>query len=552
MSIEDYLYRNFNNVERLSNGGFYAYNNGANGNRLYIPPNHSGSVDLLSYLPGSSGADADAQKFVEQIHSSTPPEYAISISGNFKDEGFSMETSYQALTNSGIDVNNVIEMTFSASGKRGFARLDDFLAKHPDVNCALVKVQGVTPETTNFQNLIDNNTPVIVINATDAHYVFTDEARRFTNGGINYFWLQSDSISHKTHNSDLISNHFIDYLFGYTDSFGNFAEGSNRGANYRLVRYDNGLNGVVYANYDDIIIGEGNPNVIPNLSRLKMFDSFDVKEVPFNKTDDMEILSNLKRLSFSSQNTAVTSKYSYVEKSVNDFRDLAKNSNYLDNLKVGVFRSGSDIPGCISDYISNYFEGVSELLEKISMESESILSYAQAIIDMDADLASGVEDLGTITEFAFDSSDTPESSYVKQKKDLDDYYNNNSNDKSSNNNDDQTNNQNKSNDPGIITYEKRYSFPDGHEAYMRVDKGKIVEFKYKYAFNSTDVANNYKNLFENYYKNTPLIEKVVLDGTNVEILFNQEELSKLSIYEITEKYLKDAKDIPSVGRKEML
>ena len=91
----------------------------------------------------------------------------------------------------------------------------------------------------------------------------------------------------------------------------------------------------------------------------------------------------------------ISSEYSYVESFVSQLRDQIKSTNFLENYSYFNFRSADGILSIIGEYIDKYYQIVGELMEDLASESESVLSYAQAMIDMDNDLSGQV---GTISE----------------------------------------------------------------------------------------------------------------------------------------------------------
>ncbi len=91
----------------------------------------------------------------------------------------------------------------------------------------------------------------------------------------------------------------------------------------------------------------------------------------------------------------ISSEYSYVESFVSQLRDQIKSTNFLENYSYFNFRSADGILSIIGEYIEKYYQIVGELMEDLASESESVLSYAQAMIDMDNDLSGQV---GTINE----------------------------------------------------------------------------------------------------------------------------------------------------------
>ena len=192
MSLVEQLKAKYGKVEKLSNGGYLASN--SSGDQLYVPANYTGTTGLLSYLPGSGGAGNDARQLRAKINSNNPPQYAISISNRYQDKNNTLERSYQALTNSGINITNVTEVSFSASGGIGFRRLNDFLTKHPNVKATMFCNNAYSMETYVKNNstaaLRANNTPIILIDPKGRKDTIK-AMQRMAGAGLNSYWLQT-------------------------------------------------------------------------------------------------------------------------------------------------------------------------------------------------------------------------------------------------------------------------------------------------------------------------------------------------------------------------
>ena len=127
MDIEQYLRDNYRTVQELDNGGFYCED--ANHNGLYIPADYNGNMGMLAYLPGAGGYP-DGAALREQILGDNPPDYIISISHTAYHqtaENLLLDTYRSLSDNLNVNITDVVQMSFSASGGNGFISLNNTL-----------------------------------------------------------------------------------------------------------------------------------------------------------------------------------------------------------------------------------------------------------------------------------------------------------------------------------------------------------------------------------------------------------------------------------------
>ena len=542
-NLESYLKKTYSKVEKLDNGAYYCYD--SNGDRLYVPANYNGSMGMMSYIPGAGGSwPNDAKQLDVLIHSNNPPEYIISIAASCGDRNNSLATSYNRLTSQGITINSVAEMTFSASSGVGFDRLNAFIEAHPDIDCVMVcnngvksRVDSVIRNSSKYKALIESGTPIML---NDPYSMSGMDSRTINAGkaGFNFYWLKSKSNSHVAFNADIINNRFVDYLLGYRDSFGTTDLSGKRELGYQLVALDPTTGKLQVVEFDEVTINALAKVKIPNLQRLLAYDKFDIQEKAVPKTEVTGTLGELSRVLVSSPTGKISSSYYFVWEKMDDLRKQIKSSGYLSSLKNTTFRSSSGIPACISKYVNAYFDLVSSLLTNLAIESESVVSYAQAMIDMDDDMEAGASELGTVVQMDYDGS-KPKSTYVhKETEDVyggDKKINNDNPDAAAPPNNDTSGGEPST--PKLMTY----VFSDGHQAFIKYNGDKIEEFKYMYEFKSETEANNALSLFKDAYKNDDLIESMSVEGNKVYILLKVDKVNLMSSEDIMNKLLKGAK-----------
>ena len=568
--IEEYLNSNFEYVEKLDNGGYYCTDNHYDYNSIYIPPNVTTNMDMLSYLPGAGGASYDAYFLRQQIYSDTPPPYIISISGSCSDHQNTLETYYDGLTNLGVNIDNVVEMSFSASSGVGMERLESFVGNHPDVNCTMVCNNGVKENlyniakaSSNFPNLINNNVPCIFVDPAGNNYI--DDA--ITGLGVNNFntyKLQTNSTDHMGFNHDMINNHFVDYLLGYTDELTNNRTYGGKALDIELLKVNPENGKYTDADYQEILDNFTNIH-IPNISRLFRVDNFDITTSTY-KDDTMGTLQNLNDLTITGAGK-ISSEVKYINNSMNSIRASVRSSSYLGGIETMNFRSSSGIPGCIGKYISAYYALVNQLLNYIALETEAVNSYGQAMVDMDNAMKNDALEIGEVVALDFDKNSKLDSSYtpvLDKKNDINITNGNNTNTNTntntnnrpsgSNTNNTGTNNSGGNNnngynyqdsEPEVLDEPKTYNFEfdDKHKAIIDTDGTKITNIRYQYTYKNMLEAKEASEKLLAEYQNKDFFDKIQVAGNKVYIYFKKDSFENLDMSQIQAKYLKGAKMI---------
>ncbi|MBP5679198.1 MAG: hypothetical protein J6X28_05205 [Bacilli bacterium] len=406
MNVGQYLQENFPGgvsqyKEITVNGevkGYYV--RGKNGDEMYLPANVSGNVGMFSYLPGAGGSRNDAARIRDWINSDNPPSFPVTIAAECSDKHNCIEVGYQVAKGANMNVTNNVTVCFSASGYLGISRTNTFEENHPDVVSTVISCEPYNEHIYNYkkngaQGLIDSGSQVIFVAPSRFHINMKDEIKGMTEAGINAYFLQTaysgGGSVHIMTNRDIISSGIIDYLLGYSDDF-NKEPGSN--PHYQLMKFNSELKDYENVNYDELA-----NNVvavkIPKKEELNVVDAFDIqtKESPVHGK-----YSGLKSIEPVQVTGAVMkTNYTYANEEMNKIRSLVKSSNFVDSFKNLTFRSIAGIPGCISGYLNQYYDIVGSLLNSLTLETDSILSYTQAVVDLDNDLANS-KPAGTIVQ----------------------------------------------------------------------------------------------------------------------------------------------------------
>ena len=556
MNIEAYLRSTYSRVEELPGGGWFATNGGNDYNAVYVPKNYNGSMGMVSYYPGSGGSNPDANQWKNLIYGNNPPEYIITISSESSDRANMMGRTYDALTSAGVKITDVVAMTFSASGGTGYDRVEQFLASHNNSNVNFTIINNNvyncdgnrSGSPAKYPNLIKAGVPIIYLDAFNDGSV-NNKVTNANRNGFNCYWLQSSSNGHIAFNADIIHNRFVDYVLGLSEDFGK--TNVNGGAvNYNLVGFNKELGKLTNCDYINLVNSSVAKVGVPNLDKLTAVDSFDVKEQS-RLTNDMGILGNLSTLQLTSSTGKVSNDYYYVQTAMNEIRSMVKNSSYLTSLKEGTYRSSEGIPGCIAKYVNAFFDAVSALLTSLSIEAESVLSFAQATVDMDNDLKAGVQDLGTIKEMSFGDDYKPQSTYTAKKSPYE--KSDDEEDGTPKEKQPKGNNQypvssgspvsSGGGNPSTTTDgEKTYEFEDGKLAVFKLEGDKVTEFKYRYECKSAEEAKVKYNDVEKIYREQDYVDKIEVVDNFVDVIFKAETLKDLTFDQIKEKYLKGAKE----------
>ncbi len=537
MDLEQYLRDNYRTVNQLDSGGYYCED--ASHNALYIPADYDGNMDMLAYLPGDGGYP-DADMLRQEIMGDNPPPYLCVISHtayNDTAENLLVDT-YRSLTdNLDMNITGVCQMSFSASGGNGFISLNNLLTEYPDINTWMVvnntsndKSQIENPG--NYQAIIDNGTPIIYFDPPNNGY---RDGRVQTGlaGGYNMYIMETlydrrpgwDDF-HVSCNRDVLGNRIVDYLFGYSDEYGTNSDWLHCPVQYTLISYNPETGEKVPVNFEDLVSEEVNGVRIPSLRRLLSPDKFLITD-HLVKTDEMGVLGSLTDLKLNYRGGEVTSKYSYVESAMNSIRSQISSSNYLSGFGEQTFRSSEGIPGCIGKYLDAYYSMVDSLLTDLSLQTEAVLSYAQAMIDMDKHLAEGAEELGDITEVPFEEGDKPQNDYKPPRR-TPDYYGGPQN-------------------PGGGTppaetprTELKFKFEDNRRAVLEIENNKIVSFRYYYKYDTPEEATKaYEEILQKY-KDLEYFEKLEVQGNGINVIIKKEYLENKTLEEIEKALLEGA------------
>lgn len=395
MNIEDYIRQNFNanKVEPITqNGqviGYYAQNKSTK-NEIYIPVSavNNSSVGMVSYIPGSGGSNPDANVLRDRIFNN-PPNYIVSISSGSGDKNNCIQSGLQMAQGVNANVDRNVTVCFSASGFIGVKRNEELLASNPNIKTAVISCEPYGEGNFNASsavNLANSQTPIIFA-APDSgfHINMLDLIKNFKSNGLNAYLLETDYSSdpHVKTNRDILSSGILDYILGDASDFDKSKGGGN---GWDFIKYDPATGQIIFAAYDEI---QGSLAVsIADLEKLFSYDSHTIGKESSQVNDKYSLLKNVGKIG-NPELTTFSSKYKVVYDNVNDIRTNIGSNSFVGNLSNQTYRSYEGIPGCIGYYLDTYYDAVGSLLNTLGLETESIMSYAESIVQLDKELAEG-------------------------------------------------------------------------------------------------------------------------------------------------------------------
>lgn len=551
MNVEDYLRQNYSNVKDIetitSNGqvvGYFA--TGSYGHdSIYIPVSaiNNSNVGMVSYIPGAGGAGNDASALRDRIHNN-PPDYIISIAQTCGDHYSCIDTGYNIAQGLNANVTRNVTVCFSASGFLGINHTESFLESHPDVSSVIISNEPYGSQNLkNTSALTSSNTPIIFA-APDSgfHIDMMSLIKSYKDSGLNAYLLETDysSNAHIMTNKDVLTSGMLDYVLGYSDEFD-----TTRAGGYSFFRYDPNTGEFIIADYDEIA-GSALAGIrIPDLSRLKAYDSFNIQKVASPVNEKYTSLKSIPTIDLDA--IKMSSKYSIAASSMEEIRTQIKNSSF-GNFSNYTFRSSSGIPGCIAAYINAYFDIVGSLMSSLTAETDSVLSYAQAVVDYDKELAENPDAVGQIV-----SKGTPDYIHIglEDKSDTskdDDKTDTSGNNGNSGSHDGGNNGGNNPDGGGTVvppgnnidkeeTPKYTYKF-DGYEGLIYMEGDRITGIKYRYTCDDATAAQNKLTEIKEKYKDAEYIKEVVVTDKYVDACFDMEKLKDMSLEKILEEYFK--------------
>ena len=600
MDVENYLNQNCKDYELLSNGVYHATY--YNGNEIYIPKDYNGTMDVLAYYPGKGGSAESVDSLRDAMGNDAYSNTILAISKEAFDKGDLLGSVDEFTDTMNINVNNATVVTYSASGATGFKSLNDYATNNPSLdNMAMVVIDGcniqdnIINKGVKYDALIDREVPIYMVGYSGAKY--QDQSCRWNSAYLNgmgyntiYFRenYEDDSINgHVAIKNDMFNDGVLSYLLGHNDDIDASILAKYEAGKYHLdANHNVDKDDVVSLELSDLIIDTiGGYNIkVPNVHSFTSSDDFVISEVDSDvsgKYKNLSVLStfNIANLNLDSDKLGDTiiSDLDFAVGLVNEIRGKIKGTNFLGGFKKANYRSSSLIPGCIGQYIDEYFDAVGESLNKLTMDTDAALSVGLALAGLENDLKDLAEiEIDTVADIdnqvvilgednidkniietpTNETGETISNITSSEESNLDkniiEVSSNETGETVSNITSSEESNldrnvigepidetketvNNISSSEDVSIQETIYE-GDGYKVLIGQDGDNIVSFKYQYECGSLEDAQEmYNQLFDKYGK-LDFFDHMELNGNNVIINFKENAFEGLSLDQILEKY----------------
>ncbi len=416
-SVYDYLVDTYgeNNVKECKSGGEFngVYSVKIGREVLYANSNVSlDDVKIVASFPGcGNGDDANVRGLMT---SSTPPNYWMIESHS----AGAYSTISSIASNDNVNVSSIDLSYFSASGNSttswgGLNKAAAFIDDNPELanKVTITAVEGSYLSSSvsdkAIATLAENKTPVIVIGGSGGtgRTQTPKHAASLSSRGVNATFVCSAETSHGGVVKSVFRNGFHEYFLGINDEINNTEK-----CNYVARVYNNetgefeevDLNSIGNArlrkarggSFSSHLSG-ATPDIRDRGSETDLLDSnYDTSqftsvddefEITVETSDKYSHLRDIGSLSLKGD-YAIKSDYQYVLNSMNQIRKSLCSSSVASGHKFQRFRSNTGIPGGLNKYIDAYYDVIGQLMDKLKEETESVVSIAQSMIDMDNDL----------------------------------------------------------------------------------------------------------------------------------------------------------------------
>lgn len=574
MDVENYLNQNCKDYELLSNGVYHATY--YNGNEIYIPKDYNGTMDVLAYYPGKGGSAESVDSLRDAMGNDAYSNTILAISKEAFDKGDLLGSVDEFTDTMNINVNNATVVTYSASGATGFKSLNDYATNNPSLdNMAMVVIDGcniqdnIINKGVKYDALIDREVPIYMVGYSGAKY--QDQSCRWNSAYLNgmgyntiYFRenYEDDSINgHVAIKNDMFNDGVLSYLLGHNDDIDASILAKYEAGKYHLdANHNVDKDDVVSLELSDLIIDTiGGYNIkVPNVDSFTSSDDFVISEVDSDVSNKYKNLSELSTFNIANLNLdstklgdIVISDLDFAIGRVNEIRDKIKGTNFIGGFKKANYRSSSLIPGCIGQYIDEYFNAVGESLNKLSMDTDAAVSVGLSLANLE-------NDIKDLAEIEIDTVDDIDSQIVilggdNLDKNITEIPTNETGETINNITSSEESNldrnvigepidetketvNNISSSLEDVSIQETIYEEDGYKVLIGQDGDNIVSFKYQYECGTLDDAQEMYNQLFDKYGNLDFFDHMELNGNNVIINFKEDAFKGLSLDQLLEKY----------------
>ena len=509
-----------------TNRGTYEVSYG--GAKIVIPQNLSKDAYVVSYTPGI-GDSSTNRSLINQYFSNNKMDNAILVIASSTNANNSSEIGYSTLQSLGCNIEGVITTGFSYSAPSSVIEAANFSKNHTDIPTICISIDGTSAKhhlyysnaTSDAYSGINptgtgNNLTIITV---DGQFDHLSQTAKFASNGITAYNLSTTTENYTDNNANCHDGASIDvmqfivpYILGKKDSVDSkknyyLRDASGKTIDMSFIRTN--LNGSDTSSKGNSI----NNNKAVALSNKEETTTKSTYQSVIDRHSKLASLSELKLLNMSSSSSNyISSDLQYVCDSMNSVRNVIKSSDSYANIKQMSSQISGGIFSIISSYINYYMDVVSNLYNKLSLETEAIVSYAQYIVDVDNNLKN--KDLGAI------GGNTTNSLAPVSLSNNGGWYS------------DGGNNENNSTEMSTDDNTVEYVCNDGHKMLVKTDGNKIVKITHQYKLKS---IRDYKALLEKIYasfENPDVIESVSLNGNYINVVLKDSYCATLTLDDI--------------------
>lgn len=522
------------NVSATSNGTYEVSYGSA---KIIVPQNLSKDAYVVSYTPGI-GDSSTNRGLINQYFSNNKMDNAILVIASSTNANNSSEIGYSTLQSLGCNTEGVITTGFSYSAPSSVIEAANFSKNHTDIPTICISIDGTSAEhhlyysnaTSDAYSGINptgtgNNLTIITV---DGQFDHLSQTAKFASSGISAYNLSTttenytDNIANCHDGASVdVMQFIVPYILGKKDSVDSkknyyLRDASGKTIDMSFIRTNLNESGSNNKNNSN---NNKSDNTITNnklvtLSEKKETTTKSTYQNVIDRHSELASLSELKLLNMScSSSNYISSDLQYVCDSMNSVRNVIKSSDSYANIKQMSSQISGGIFSIISSYINYYMDVVSNLYNKLSLETEAIVSYAQYIVDVDNSLKN--KELGDLG-----SKPTVPITPVPLSDDGGWY------------SDEGNNGYNPTETPLYDDDAIEYIYDDDHKMLVKADGNKIIKITHKYKLKS---MHDYKALLEKIYasfENPDVIESVTLDGKYINVVLKDSYCATLTLDDI--------------------
>lgn len=538
------------NIAKTSNGTYEVSYNGA---KIIVPQNLSKNAYVVSYTPGFGETSVNRSE-INKYFTNNGMDNAILVIASSSGNGPSRysEMGYEMLNSLGCNTKGVITTGFSVSAPGAVNEATNFSKNHPNIPTTCISIDGTTAKphlyyTGSPSDAYNGVNPTgagdnLTIITVDGQFDHLSQTAKFANNGITSYNLSTTTENYTDNGGNChdgasydVMQFIVPYILGKKDKVNSrknyyLRDASGKTVDISFLRTNlnesrtssnsNNNNNSNNSNNSNKNTTNNNNKAVTLSNKEKTTPKSTYQNV-IDRHSELASLSELKLLNMSSSSSNyISSDLQYVCDSMNSVRNVIKSSDSYANIKQMSSQISGGIFSIISSYINYYMDVVSNLYNKLSLETEAIVSYAQYIVDLDNSLKN--KDLGALggnpTSPTYDNGGSGGGGGADNAP----IYDNDGSDS------DSTESAPLDDDEDAV----EYIYDDDHKMLVKTDGNKIVKITHKYKLNN---IRDYKALLEKIYasfENPDVIESVTLNGNYINVVLKDSYCATLTLDDI--------------------